>query len=93
MPSRRRSTATSSPRRLLALPAGATVAEHVHAKETELLYMLDCAGTMTVNGVALAITPTTVVQIPAGAKHAFTATTACRAVQVYTPAGPEQRFK
>ncbi len=79
---------------LLALPAGATVAEHVHAKETELLYMLDCAGTMTVNGVALAITPTTVVQIPAGAKHAFTATTACRAPSRSTrrPA-PEQRFK
>lgn len=78
---------------ILALPAGAQVAEHVHANETEVLYVLEGSGTMTVKGVALAVTPTSVVQIPPNTKHAFSATTAVRAVQFYTPAGPEQRFK
>jgi len=78
---------------VLALPANARVAEHVHAGETELLYVLAGSGTMTVNGVTLPVGPTTVVQIPKNTKHSFTAATDVRAVQLYTPAGPEQRFK
>ncbi len=78
---------------VLQLPANANVAEHVHAKETELLYILAGSGTMTVDGQKLAVTPTTVIQIPPNTKHAFTATTDTRVVQIYTPAGPEQRFK
>nr|HEX4317492.1 cupin domain-containing protein [Kofleriaceae bacterium] len=80
---------------VLTLPAGATVAEHVHAKETELLYVLAGAGTLTVAGNAQPVTATSVVQIPAGAKHALAidASGPFRAVQIYTPAGPEQRFK
>ena len=78
---------------VLSIKAGASVAEHVHAKETELLYILEGSGTMTVKGVAQAITPTSVVQIPPNTRHAFTATSAVRALQIYTPAGPEQRFK
>lgn len=87
---------TSSPvlaASILRMPAGATVAEHVHAHETEMLYVLEGAGTMTVAGVPLAVTPTSVIQIPPNTRHAFTATAAVRAVQLYTPAGPEQRFK
>jgi quercetin dioxygenase-like cupin family protein len=78
---------------VLALPAGAKVPEHVHAQETELLYVLDGAGTMTIAGTEVAVTPTSVIQIPPNIKHAFSATAAVRAVQVYTPPGPEQRFK
>jgi quercetin dioxygenase-like cupin family protein len=78
---------------VLKLAKGATVAEHVHANETEMLYILEGSGTMTVNGVQLAVTPTSVVQIPPNTKHAFTASAEVRAVQIYTPAGPEQRFK
>jgi quercetin dioxygenase-like cupin family protein len=78
---------------ILELPAGAAIPEHVHAKESELLYMLAGNGTLTVKGVAQPVTATSVVQIPPDTKHAFTATTAVRAVQIYTPAGPEQRFK
>ena len=75
------------------LPAGTKIPEHVHPVETELLYILAGSGSMTVNGVKLPVTPTSVVQIPANTKHAFTASADVRAVQVYTPAGPEQRFK
>jgi quercetin dioxygenase-like cupin family protein len=78
---------------ILALPAGAKVAEHVHANETEMLYILEGSGTMTIAGQQLAITPTSVIQIPPNTKHAFAASAAVRALQVYTPGGPEQRFK
>jgi putative monooxygenase len=78
---------------VLALPAGASVPEHVHAGETEMLYILEGSGTMTIAGQQLAVTPTSVIQIPPNTKHAFSATANVRAVQVYTPAGPEQRFK
>ncbi|HET6582932.1 MAG TPA: cupin domain-containing protein [Nannocystaceae bacterium] len=78
---------------VLALPAGANVPEHVHAHETEMLYVLEGSGTMTIDGQAVAVTPTSVIQIPPNTKHAFTATAAVRALQVYTPPGPEQRFK
>jgi len=75
------------------LPAGAQIPEHTHAKETEMLYVMSGSGTMIVDGVSLVVSPTSVVQIPPATKHAFTATADLRAVQVYTPAGPEQRFK
>jgi quercetin dioxygenase-like cupin family protein len=78
---------------ILTLPAGAKVAEHAHVKETELLYMLDGAGTMTIAGTDVPVVPTSVIQIPPNTKHAFTASAAVRALQIYTPAGPEQRFK
>ena len=77
---------------ILELPAGGAIPEHVHG-QTEMLYLLSGTGSMTVNGVQLAITQTSVIQIPPNTKHAFTATTAVRALQIYTPAGPEQRFK
>lgn len=78
---------------ILTLANGATVAEHVHQNETEMLYILAGSGTMTVAGVPLAVTPTSVVQVPPGTKHSFTASADVRALQIYTPAGPEQRFK
>jgi quercetin dioxygenase-like cupin family protein len=78
---------------ILALPAAAKVAEHVHGNETELLYILEGSGTMTIAGQDVAVTPTSVIQIPPNTKHAFAASTAVRALQLYTPAGPEQRFK
>ncbi len=78
---------------VLSLPAGAVVPPHVHENETELLYVLAGSGTLTVAGVAQQVTPTSTIQIPPDTEHAFTATTAVRAVQIYTPPGPEQRFK
>lgn len=79
---------------VLTLAAGSSVPEHVHANETELLYVLSGSGTMTIKGVEVAITPMSVVQVPPNTKHAFKAAAAdVRSVQLYTPAGPEQRFK
>lgn len=77
----------------LEIDAGAVVPAHQHDHETELLYLLSGSGTMIVDGVTLPIGPTTVVQIPAGVPHSFTAAEATTALQFYTPPGPEQRFK
>ncbi|MEP6864313.1 MAG: cupin domain-containing protein [Deltaproteobacteria bacterium] len=78
---------------LAAIPNGTRIAEHVHAKETELFYFIAGGGQFTVNGVTLPVTETSVVQIPPNTKHAFTATSDVRAFQIYVPGGPEQRFK
>ncbi|HEU4732141.1 MAG TPA: cupin domain-containing protein [Kofleriaceae bacterium] len=85
--------ATTLAASVLTLPAGGKVAEHAHADESELLYVLAGGGTMTVAGVELPVLPTSVVQIPRNTRHAFVATSEVRALQIYTPAGPEQRFK
>jgi quercetin dioxygenase-like cupin family protein len=78
---------------VVTVPAGAALAEHVHAGEAELLYVLAGEGTLTVDGVALPVTATSVVQIPRNTRHAFMATSAFRAVQIFTPAGSEQRVQ
>ncbi len=78
---------------VLSLDAGAAVPLHQHATETELLYLLEGAGTMTVAGAEVPVTATAAVQVPPGVPHAFTASAPVRAIQLYTPAGPEQRFK
>jgi quercetin dioxygenase-like cupin family protein len=75
---------------VVTVPAGARVAEHVHA-EAELLYLLTGSGTLTVNGVDLPVGPTSVVQIPGNTRHAFAATSEIHAVQIYAPAGVEPR--
>lgn len=77
----------------LDLAAGTQIPEHVHEKETELLYVTSGEGTMTVNGVAIAVTPHSVIQVPPNTKHGFVAKSGVVAIQYYTPAGPEQRFK
>jgi mannose-6-phosphate isomerase-like protein (cupin superfamily) len=78
---------------LLTLDNGIAVPPHVHTKETEALYLIGGSGTMTIGGVAVPVTATSVVQIPAGVEHSFKPTDNVSALQFYTPAGPEQRFK
>ncbi|CAN5202264.1 hypothetical protein BH11MYX1_BH11MYX1_46160 [soil metagenome] len=75
------------------IAAGATVPEHVHAKETELLYCTSGEGALTVNGVTLVTNASSVVQIPPNTKHSAIGKVTMRALQIYAPAGPEQRFK
>ncbi|HTM23525.1 MAG TPA: cupin domain-containing protein, partial [Kofleriaceae bacterium] len=75
------------------LEAGVQVPEHDHAKSTEVLYILAGSGTMTIAGKRYPVEPDMAIQIPPGVKHSFSAGTAVRAVQWYTPSGPEQRFK
>jgi putative monooxygenase len=75
------------------IAAGAEVPEHVHAKETELLYCTSGEGVLTVNGATLVLDDSSVVQIPPNTKHSAIGKVTMRALQIYAPAGPEQRFK
>jgi len=78
---------------ILELDAGVQVPEHAHPDATELLYLFEGSGTLTVAGKPYPVAAGSAVQVPPGVKHAFTATSAVRALQAYTPSGPEQRFK
>ena len=75
------------------IAAGAIVPEHVHATQTELLYCTTGEGALTVNGATLMINDTSVVQVPPNTKHSAIGKVTMRALQIYAPAGPEQRFK
>lgn len=78
----------------LTLEAGAAVPAHRHASSTELLFILEGGGTMTVAGDSREVGRLDAIQIPAGVEHAFVAGDgAVKAIQFYTPSGPEQRFK
>ena len=84
---------------IIQLAADAAIPEHVHAHETELLYTwsqlgADTAiGTLTVAGVAQVVTDHSVIQIPPNTKHAYAGVRESFALQIYTPAGPEQRHR
>lgn len=80
---------------LVMLP-GTTVPEHVHDRSAELLYILEGQGTMTLGDRTLRVKPGMAIYIPAGVKHSLKLDTKIeplRALQIYTPGGPEQRFK
>jgi quercetin dioxygenase-like cupin family protein len=74
---------------------GMRIPAHVHEHETEMVLILEGAGTMTVGGETHRIAPMTAIQIPPGVEHSvvFDSDGPVRALQVYTPSGPEQRFK
>lgn len=78
---------------LLQFSKGARVPLHRHPKSTELLYIRSGTGSMTVDGLLYEIKPGSVISVPQGAEHSFTADSDGEAVQVYAPAGPEQRFQ
>ncbi len=80
---------------LLLLP-GATVPEHTHDTSGELVYILEGHGQMTIDGQPREVRAGMAIFIPAGVKHSVVADTKVeplRALQVYTPGGPEQRFR
>jgi mannose-6-phosphate isomerase-like protein (cupin superfamily) len=77
------------------LSGTAAVPEHVHDTSTEILIAVEASGTLIVDGKAQHLGNRQVVVIPPGAKHSFVpdAGTKLVAFQVYTPPGPEERFK
>lgn len=74
------------------------VAAHVHENEWEMLAILSGAGTMSLGkgteAKRIEVRPGSLVAIPKGTLHAFVPTELpVTAIQLYTPPGPEQRFK
>lgn len=80
---------------LLELQPGASVPDHHHAGEAELLYIFEGEGLMRIDGREEKLTAPVALWIAPGVDHAVTVTSErpLRAVQWYTPPGPEQRFK
>jgi mannose-6-phosphate isomerase-like protein (cupin superfamily) len=83
----------------LGIDVTAKVAPHVHDKEWEALVILQGEGTMKLGAEgkekAEPVSAGRLVLIPAGVRHSFDpkGSKPLRAIQLYTPPGPEQRFK
>lgn len=78
----------------LSLKPGAVIPEHTHTSD-EYLHFTKGNGEMIIAGEKVKIKNDTTVFIPKGVKHSYVNNTKflTKAIQVYTPAGPEQRFK
>ncbi|HEV8321193.1 MAG TPA: cupin domain-containing protein [Myxococcota bacterium] len=86
---------TAAAMEMLSGDAGFAVPEHEHKDSVELLYVLEGHGLLTLAGSERGVGPGTAVYIPKGVKHSFvlTGSTPLLALQIYTPGGPEARFK
>ena len=78
----------------LTFSAGATVAAHRHDTSSEVLYVLDGGGTLTIGENQSVLAKGSAISIPKATQHAFTAgPKGFRAIQFYLPPGPEERFR
>ncbi len=67
---------------------------HKHTSD-EYLYFINGAGAVSIDGKLYQVKNGTTVFIPRGVEHSYinNSRKTAKTVQVYTPAGPEQRFK
>jgi mannose-6-phosphate isomerase-like protein (cupin superfamily) len=74
---------------------GAHAPVHKHADSEELVYILSGQGTMPLGNRTLDVARGVAVRIPPGVEHSFrvAADEPMEVVQVYSPGGPEQRFR
>ncbi len=79
----------------LRFSAGGGVAEHNHGASLEVVYMLSGTGEFTMDGKKSMVKAGDVIHIPLGMNHAFrnTGSESVDIIQVYSPPGPEERFK
>jgi quercetin dioxygenase-like cupin family protein len=78
---------------LVEADANADIPAHKHANNDEELYFVAGQSKTTVGKETLATVAGDALRIPAGQLHAVAVTEKLTALQVYAPAGPEQRFK
>ena len=80
---------------LVILP-GAKMPQHSHDKAAEVIYILSGRGSMVLDKKRSMVRAGMAIYIPAGMAHSFSLETKVepmRVLQVYTPGGPEQRFR
>ena len=79
----------------LEAPPPLGIPEHTHEGSAEALYVTGGTGTMGLRDEAVNIGGLTTVYVPAGDKHSLllSGTEPLRAIQIYAPSGPEQRFR
>lgn len=73
--------------------SGTAIPAHKHAAQDEELYFVSGRSTTTVGKQAFETAPGDALRIPANATHAMKVTEPLKAIQIYAPGGPEQRFK
>jgi quercetin dioxygenase-like cupin family protein len=80
---------------VLELDPGAEIPRHAHTGASELLYIMSGSGKVTVGGETVAFNPNSAVYFPADQPHSAKMNSGgpIMAVQIYAPAGPEQRFR
>jgi quercetin dioxygenase-like cupin family protein len=76
-------------------PPGFEVPRHAHEGSSEVLFIEEGAGTLEVGSEKVPYEAKTALYLPAGQPHAAKMSPAgpTRAIQIYAPAGPEQRFR
>ncbi len=74
---------------------GLRVPSHRHNTSAEILMVEGGEGILTLGDRSVSVRPGTALYIPAGVIHSFEGRgpEPFRAIQVYTPSGPEQRFR
>ena len=83
----------------LSLDPGTEIAKHTHPDSSEFIYILAGEGELYVDGQTRTVEKGDAIQIPKGVEHGFVAKgedpkkDRVKAIQFYTPSGPEQRFK
>jgi quercetin dioxygenase-like cupin family protein len=73
--------------------AGATIPSHKHQTQDEELYFIDGRSTTTVGKATFETAPGDVMRIAANTPHTMKIIEPLKAIQIYAPGGPEQRFK
>jgi len=77
------------------LEGTAPVAEHVHESSWEILCAVEAAGMLTLDGKPSRVGSRSIVADPPNTRHSWKPDDGSKlvAIQLYTPPGPEQRFK
>jgi quercetin dioxygenase-like cupin family protein len=80
---------------VLEMDPGSEMPRHAHTGATELLYVISGSGKVTVGGETQSFTPNSAIYVPADQPHSAKMSNSgpIMAVQIYAPAGPEQRFR
>jgi quercetin dioxygenase-like cupin family protein len=79
---------------LLEADPGAEIPRHMHPTSAELMYVVSGGGMLTVGAEPIPFGPDTAIHIPENQPHLanFTGPDKTIMIQLYAPAGPEQRF-
>jgi quercetin dioxygenase-like cupin family protein len=74
---------------------GAEVPEHVHSNELEAVYVISGTGKVTIGKQSYDIGPGSAVYVPPNTPHSFTnnGKEPVEVIHMYSPGGPEERFK
>jgi quercetin dioxygenase-like cupin family protein len=79
---------------ILEADPGCEIPRHLHPLSAEIMYVVSGGGVLTVGLEALPFGPDTAIHVPENAPHmaSFTGPDKTIMIQLYAPAGPEQRF-